>query len=42
MHCILGAEDGCLLPAMADGQDTFFAVPHQVSVLSGLRALPAP
>jgi len=37
---ITGTQDGCLLPAMSDGQDEFFAAPHQVTALDGVGHFP--
>ena len=40
LHLVLGAQDGCLLPAMADGQDEVFSAPHQVTVPDGVGHIP--
>lgn len=40
LHCVLGAQDGCLLPAMADGQDRMFDAPHTLTVLPGCGHFP--
>ncbi len=38
--CVLGEQDGCVLPAMADGQQDLFAGKHRVEVLPGVGHFP--
>jgi pimeloyl-ACP methyl ester carboxylesterase len=40
MHCILGAEDRVPPTRHGRRQDTFFAVPHHVTVPSGCGHFP--
>jgi hypothetical protein len=37
LHLVLGAQNGCRLPSIADG---VLAAPHQVTVLAGVGHFP--